>query len=95
MYRYFAGVNFDEGLSKIVITPDLRALGVVEFRITLAGGKLFGRFAKVKDRVDVVVDNNTGKDVMLLLKSDFIGKDVDGMSEKGFKLVKGKNKFTM
>ena len=95
MYRYFAGVNFDEGLSKIVITPDLRALGVVEFRITLAGGKLFGRFAKVKDRVDVVVDNNTGKDVMLLLKSDFIGKDVDGMSEKGFKLVKGKNKFTI
>ena len=95
MYRYFAGVNFDEGLGKIVITPDLRSLGVIEFRLTLAGGKLFGRFSKVKERVEIVVDNSTGKDAMLLLKSDFIGKDVDGMSEKGFKLVKGKNKFTI
>ncbi len=95
MYRYFAGINFDEGLGKIVITPDLRSLGVIDFRLTLEGGKLSGRFAKVKDRVEVFVDNSTGKEVLLLLKSEFIGKDIDGMSEKGFKLTKGKNKFTI
>ena len=95
MYRYIAGVDFDKALSEIYVTPDLRRVHNTEFSVSLGGGKLSGRYFKDDERVDIVIDNATGREATLCLRSDLIGRDVDGGSEKTVKLGKGKSKFRL
>ena len=95
MYRYIAGVDFKKALSEIYVTPDLRRVHNTEFSVSLGGGKLSGRYFKDDERVDIVIDNATGREATLCLRSDLIGRDIDGGSEKTVKLGKGKSKFRL
>lgn len=90
LYRYVAGVRFEDG--KVTIVPDMQAFSHLKFEVQ-AGGRLTGSYKRNGENIDLVIDNGTDREVTLKIVPRLIGKP--NADARELVLKRGKNKLSV